>query len=70
AFSANLDPIKNEYAAVENVIQQYAIPLYYGYVDDPIAGIKELREKLAAAGSDKVLKELQTQLDAFLAARK
>lgn len=69
-FVPNLDSIKNEYAAITNVVQQYAIPLTYGYVEDPVAGLKTLIEKLKEAGSDKVLAELQTQYDAFMATRK
>ena len=51
-------------------MQQYESPLGLGYVDDPVAGYNTLIEKLEAAGSAKVVAELQTQLDAYLAARK
>ncbi len=64
-FTPNLDPIKNENAAVMNVMQQYELPLRYGYTD-PEKGIATLNEKLKAAGIDKVIAELQKQLDEYL----
>lgn len=63
-FNFNTDPVKNEYAAVLNVMQQYYVPLKLGYVD-PVSGLSTLKEKLKAAGVDKVQTELQKQLDAF-----
>ncbi|MFV0504270.1 MAG: extracellular solute-binding protein [Lachnospirales bacterium] len=64
AFYMDLEPIKNEYAAVQNVIAQYYEPLILGYVD-PESGLKELREQLKIAGNDQVIAELQKQLDVF-----
>ena len=64
-FVPNLDPIKNETAAVLNVMQQYAVPMNYGYVE-PVKGLATLKEKLKAAGSEKVMAELQKQLDEYL----
>lgn len=69
SFTQNIEPVKNEYAAVVNVMTQYWIPLKLGYVE-PVEGLKTLKQKLKAAGVDKVQAELQKQLDAFLAARK
>jgi putative aldouronate transport system substrate-binding protein len=66
-FVPDLDPVKNEIAAVGNVIQQYARPLSYGYIKNPEEGLNTLRSQLKAAGSDKVIAELQKQLDEFLA---
>jgi len=48
---------------------QYWIPLKLGYVE-PVEGLKVLKQKLKAAGVDKVQAEFQRQMDAFLAARK
>ena len=63
-FSINTEPIKNEYAAILNVMQQYYIPLKLGYVD-PVSGLADLKSKLKAAGVDKVQAELQKQVDEF-----
>ncbi|MCM8710039.1 extracellular solute-binding protein [Clostridium sp. SYSU_GA19001] len=65
SFNMNLDPVKNEYAAVLNVMQQYYLPLKLGYVD-PVSGLATLKEKLKAAGVEKVQAELQKQLDEFI----
>jgi putative aldouronate transport system substrate-binding protein len=69
SFTQDIEPVKNEYAAVVNVMTQYWVPLKLGYVE-PVAGLKTLKEKLKAAGVDKVQAELQKQMDAFLAGRK
>jgi putative aldouronate transport system substrate-binding protein len=65
SFFINTDPIKNEYAAVLNVMQQYYLPLKLGYVD-PVEGLATLKEKLKAAGVEKVQAEIQKQLDEFM----
>jgi putative aldouronate transport system substrate-binding protein len=69
-FTPDYEPVKNEIAAVDNVLQQYALPLNYGYINNPEDGLKTLVEKLKSAGADKVMAELQKQLDAFLAENK
>jgi putative aldouronate transport system substrate-binding protein len=69
SFTQNIEPVKNEYASVVNVMTQYWVPLKLGYVD-PVAGLKTLKEKLKAAGVDKVQAEFQKQMDAFLAGRR
>jgi putative aldouronate transport system substrate-binding protein len=69
SFTQVIEPVKNEYAAVVNVMTQYWVPLKLGYVE-PVAGLKTLKEKLKAAGVAKVEAEFQKQLNAFLAARK
>lgn len=66
AFAMDTDPVKSEYAAVTNVMAQYYDPLKLGYVDMD-SGTKELKKQLKAAGDDKVVAELQRQLDDFLA---
>ncbi len=68
-FSFNSDPVKNEYAAIQNVMTQYYVPLKLGYVD-PVQGFEQLKQQLNAAGLDKVQAELQNQLTAFLQANK
>ena len=64
-FTPDFEPVKNEMAAVNNVIQQYRLPLSYGYVD-PVAGLATLNENLKTAGSEKIIAEMQKQLDAYL----
>jgi ABC-type sugar transport system, periplasmic component len=68
-FSQNIEPVKNEYAAVLNVMQQYYLPLKLGYVD-PVQGLATLKQKLKAAGVEKVLTEFQKQVDAYKASVK
>jgi putative aldouronate transport system substrate-binding protein len=67
-FTLNQDPIKNELAALNSVMVQYEVPLNYGFVDDVAAGIATLKQKMKEAGIDKVMTEIQKQLDAFKAA--
>lgn len=67
-FTVNLDPIKNEIAAMADVMAQYETPLAFGLVADPVAGLAVLKDKQKAAGADKALVELQKQLDEFKAA--
>jgi putative aldouronate transport system substrate-binding protein len=58
--------VETEHASCENVLRQYWWPLELGYVD-PVKGLQEFREKMQAAGIEKVRAELQRQLDAYLA---
>lgn len=67
-FTPDFEPVKNEMAAVTNIVQQYSFPLNYGYVKNPEEGLKTLVSKVKAAGSEKIMAEMQKQLDAFLAA--
>ncbi|MCZ8521001.1 MULTISPECIES: ABC transporter substrate-binding protein [Paenibacillus] len=58
--------VKNEVAAINNVMNTYGRPLFYGIVDpaDAKGGVQVFREKLKQAGIDKVLTEMQAQADA------
>lgn len=69
AFHMDTDPIKNEYAAVQNVMQQYFNPLEVGYTD-PVSGLAEVKKQMNAAGNEKIVTELQKQLDDFIAKNK
>lgn len=60
--------IETEYAACTAAINQYWWPLECGSVEDLQAGLDEYTEKMKAAGSEKVIAELQKQLDEFCAA--
>lgn len=59
--------VKVELANVSNVMLRYAVPLEYGAVKDIDKGLEELKKQLKAAGVDTIQKELQSQIDAFLA---
>lgn len=67
-FVFNDANVKNEMANVGNVMLRYAIPLEYGLIKDIDKGIADLNEQLKAAGIEKLQAELQSQIDAFLAA--
>lgn len=68
-FSFNADPVKNEITALNNVLEQYRKALETGTVN-PADKLQEFRNKLKAAGIDKVIAEKQRQLDAWAAANK
>lgn len=55
-------PVKTQWMAVQNVINQYRPSLEVGAVD-PAKVLPEFIEKLKAAGIDDIIKEKQTQLD-------
>ncbi|WP_379128372.1 ABC transporter substrate-binding protein [Paenibacillus sp. sgz500958] len=62
--------VKTEVANVGNVMLRYAIPLEYGAIDDVDKGLEELNKQIKAAGLEKIQAEMQSQIDAFLAANK
>ena len=64
-FNFNSEKVKNEIAAVTNVYKQYGMPLEYGFVD-PADGLKGYKEKLSQAGLDKIITEMQNQLNEYL----
>lgn len=61
--------VKNEVSNVGNVMLRYAIPLEYGLIPDLDKGQADLIKQLKSAGIDKIQQELQSQIDAFLAAQ-
>jgi putative aldouronate transport system substrate-binding protein len=69
-FVFDSTPVKNEVANIGNVMLRYAIPLEYGLIDDLDKGQADLIKQLQSAGIEKVQTEMQTQIDAFLAAQK
>jgi putative aldouronate transport system substrate-binding protein len=68
-FSFNSEPVKNEVAAVNNVINQYTGAIFTGSIDPEVA-VPKFIAALKAAGSEKIIAEKQKQLDAFVAAKK
>lgn len=66
AFVFDTSKIETEFAACNNVQQQYWWPLELGYTDAE-EGLAEYQEKMEAAGIDKVKEEAQRQLDEYIA---
>ncbi|MGI6536943.1 MAG: ABC transporter substrate-binding protein [Caldicoprobacterales bacterium] len=62
-FVVNQDPIANEIAACANVIAEYHEPLAYGMVDDVDTHLNEFVQKLNNNGVDKIIEEVQKQLN-------
>ncbi|AEE97811.1 ABC transporter substrate-binding protein [Mahella australiensis] len=61
-FTLNPDPIKNEIAAVTSVVNEYRI-LEKGAIDDWEAKLAEFQAKLDTAGAERIVQEVQRQLD-------
>ena len=57
--------VQAELAAVNQVVQQYGMPINVGIVDDVDAAIEEYRQQLEAAGIDRLLEEVKTQMLAY-----
>lgn len=68
-FNFNPQPVKNEIAALSNVDKQYMNGVRTGTLD-PEKAIPEWLAKQKAAGIDKVLAEVQKQLDEWKNAKK
>ena len=66
SFNFDDTALKNEMAAITNVITQYGIPTITGFID-PSLGIPALNTRLKAAGMDKVMKEIKAQAAKYLA---
>ncbi|GGI46433.1 ABC transporter substrate-binding protein [Paenibacillus marchantiophytorum] len=64
-ISMDYDSVKTEYAAVNQVIEQYGKPLMMGLVPNVDQAIKTYQEKLKAAGIDKVLDYVKKQAVAY-----
>ena len=62
-FTLDTDPIKIELAQVTAVIGEYKTSLNSGAAADPMKLYDEFQEKLIAAGDDKVVAEIQRQID-------
>jgi putative aldouronate transport system substrate-binding protein len=68
-FTIDIENVKTEIAQLDAVIKEYGGPLFGGAVD-PATGIPELRQRVKAAGIDRVIAEAQTQLNAWKAKNK
>jgi len=65
-FSFDDSKVKNEIAAINNVITQYGVPLDLGIESDVDKGIDVYKQKLKEAGLDKLMQEVKTQTAAYL----
>jgi putative aldouronate transport system substrate-binding protein len=66
-FSVDSSKIINELSAVKSVVDKYFTGLSLGIFPDVDRTLAEFRAKLKAAGSDKIVAEIQSQLDAWKA---
>lgn len=66
AFAANEDNIQTQTANIKQVIQQYALPMEVGMVDNVDDSMATLEKNLKAAGIEDVQKEVQSQADAYM----
>lgn len=66
SFTFDDSKVKNEMAAVGNVMTQYGAPIDLGMEDDIDAAIKEYKEKLTEAGFDKILEECKKQAKTYV----
>ncbi|MDD6484942.1 MAG: ABC transporter substrate-binding protein [Clostridiales bacterium] len=62
-FTLDTDPIKIELAQVTAVVGEYKTSLNSGAAADPMGLYNEFQEKLIAAGDDKIVEEIQRQID-------
>lgn len=66
-FTLDTDPIKMELAQVTAVIGEYKKSLNSGAAADPMGLYEEFQQKLIAAGDDKIVEEIQRQIDEWRA---
>ena len=64
-ISMDYDAVKTEYAAVNQVIDQYGKPLMMGLVPNVDQALKTYQDKLKSAGIDKVLDYVKKQATAY-----
>jgi putative aldouronate transport system substrate-binding protein len=60
-------PVEAELAAISDVIESQLVPINWGVVDNVDAAVQELRESMIQAGHDRLLEELQRQIDEWQA---
>lgn len=68
-FSFNNEAVKTEYASVMNVTAQYLPQLFTGSAADVDGTVAEMNQKLYEAGLQKIIDEMQSQVDAWTAAK-
>ena len=65
ALSIDTSSFETELSSVTNVWQQYWWPLELGYTNDIDASLAEYEKMMKNAGVDKMIEEIQKQLDAY-----
>ncbi|MNR31657.1 hypothetical protein D3C85_1491800 [compost metagenome] len=58
-------PVTNELTAITQVVGQKGPAILYGKAGDPVKAVEDFRASLKSAGFDKVMTEVQKQLDEF-----
>jgi putative aldouronate transport system substrate-binding protein len=69
SFQLDIEPIKNELDQFDAVRAEYEASLFCGAVDNWEARYDEMIAKMKEIGSDKIIAEIQKQVDAFLASK-
>jgi putative aldouronate transport system substrate-binding protein len=64
-FVFDKTPVEAELTAVTQVSGEMGPAITYGKAGDPVKAVEEFRAKLKTAGYDKVLAELQRQMDEY-----
>ncbi|MBB6675613.1 ABC transporter substrate-binding protein [Cohnella nanjingensis] len=64
-FVFDKTPVEAEITAISQVTGEMGPAITYGKAGDPVKAVEDFRNKLKAAGYEKVLAELQRQLDAY-----
>lgn len=67
-FDFDLEPVSTEVAGFGNVMDEFGKSLFTGSVD-PKEYLPKLQEKLEATGIDKVIEEMQSQIDEWKAGK-
>lgn len=68
-FTFDTDPVKEELANRQAVMDEYGKMLQYGLQEDVEAAVADYIDRMEVAGTDKIVEELQRQVDEFLAAK-
>jgi putative aldouronate transport system substrate-binding protein len=68
-FTFDSNPVKTEMVQIRNIADEFCTPLFVGGVD-PKKAVPEMLKKMKNAGLDKVMKEMQNQLDKWWAKNK
>ena len=68
-FVVDRTPVETELAAIRAISLEYGTILSYGLTADIQGTYEEMHAKIEAAGMQTVIDELQSQVDAFLAAK-
>lgn len=68
-FTFDTDPVKEELANRQAVMDEYGKMLQYGLQENVEAAVADYIDRMEVAGTDKIVEELQRQVDEFLAAK-